>query len=269
MGKYKSLTDTWMWKLKRGRAVSFLGIHKSDLVCSVLQLYYLSDEDVPLFLTFVHFRENWDASLHNRFKEIPWLHAVHIVLQMVKSHIVLSALSYRGAGRVYLSMQRINTCDQRDHRGVSSADCWNWDEWMGTHRVHRNERGPSLVGSLDSSCRYNRFSPCLGNFSHPRTKYYFPHHTLFTLLVFIAQQPGGRRAGSPVSVSLPETSCSTNGEVPHCCGPCTSEGTEGLIFIKGERTTYLLLHVLQDGEVPHCGGTGTSEGTEGLIFIKD
>ncbi len=33
---YKSLTDTWMWKLeRRGRAVSFRGIHKSDFPCSV------------------------------------------------------------------------------------------------------------------------------------------------------------------------------------------------------------------------------------------
>ncbi len=48
--------------------MSFLGTHKSDLVCIVLRLYYLSDEDVPLFLTFAHFRENWDASLHNRLK---------------------------------------------------------------------------------------------------------------------------------------------------------------------------------------------------------
>jgi hypothetical protein len=35
VGIYKSLTDTRMWKLgTRPRAVSFLGIHKPDLVCS-------------------------------------------------------------------------------------------------------------------------------------------------------------------------------------------------------------------------------------------
>ncbi len=55
-------------------------------------------------LTFVHFRENRDASLHKRLKELPWLHAVHIVRQMVKSHIVLLALLYLGemGGFIYL-----------------------------------------------------------------------------------------------------------------------------------------------------------------------
>jgi hypothetical protein len=46
-----------------------------------------------------------------------------------------------------------------------------------------NERGPSLVGSLDSLCSYNRFLPCHGCFSQPSTKYKIPHRTLFTLLV--------------------------------------------------------------------------------------
>jgi hypothetical protein len=49
------------------------------------------------------------------------------------------------------------------------------------------ERGPSLVGSLDSLCSYNRFLPCLGCFSQPSTKYKIPHRTLFTILVPIAQ----------------------------------------------------------------------------------
>ncbi len=38
VGIYKSLTDTRVWKLGRSRAVSFLGTHKSDLLCSVLLL---------------------------------------------------------------------------------------------------------------------------------------------------------------------------------------------------------------------------------------
>ncbi len=42
-----------------------------------------------------------------------------------------------------------------------------------------NDRVLSLVGLLDSSCRYNRFLSCLGCPSHPSTKYYFPHRTLF------------------------------------------------------------------------------------------
>jgi hypothetical protein len=63
------------------------------------------------------------------------------------------------------------------------------------------EKGPSLVGSLDSSCRYNRFLSCLSCSGQPSRKYYFRHHKLF-----ISQHRpptwAGRRAGSPVSVSL-------------------------------------------------------------------
>ncbi len=33
---YKSLRDTWMWKLRTMPRVSFLGIHKLDRLCSVL-----------------------------------------------------------------------------------------------------------------------------------------------------------------------------------------------------------------------------------------
>ncbi len=50
-----------------------------------------------------------------------------------------------------------------------------------------NYRGPSLVSSLDSSCRYNRFLSCFGCSSQPSANYYFPH--FFTLLVPIARQP--------------------------------------------------------------------------------
>jgi hypothetical protein len=67
------------------------------------------------------------------------------------------------------------------------------------------ERGPSLVGSLGSSCRQKRFLSCLGCSSKPGTKYYFLTAHFFAFLVPIAQQPGqwaGSRAGSPVYVSL-------------------------------------------------------------------
>jgi hypothetical protein len=36
-----------------------------------------------------------------------------------------------------------------------------------------NEKDPSLVGSLGSSCRYNRFLSCLGCSSRLSTKYFF------------------------------------------------------------------------------------------------
>ncbi len=42
VGKYKSLTETWMWKLGLSRAVSFLGVHKSDFLCSAVYLVRLA-----------------------------------------------------------------------------------------------------------------------------------------------------------------------------------------------------------------------------------
>jgi hypothetical protein len=49
----------------------------------------------------------------------------------------------------------------------------NWDS------KRTIDRGPSLVSSLDLSCRYRRFLFCLGCSSQPSTKYYFSHRTLF------------------------------------------------------------------------------------------
>ncbi len=60
---------------------------------------------------------------------------------------------------------------------------------MGTRRW-LNNKGPSLVGPLDSSCRYNRSLSCLGCSSQPNTKYYFPRRTFFTFLLPFAQQIG-------------------------------------------------------------------------------
>ncbi len=48
-----------------------------------------------------------------------------------------------------------------------------------------NERGPSLVGSLGSSCRYKRFYPALA-----ALKYLFQTAHFFTLCFAIAHQPG-------------------------------------------------------------------------------
>jgi hypothetical protein len=66
-----------------------------------------------------------------------------------------------------------------------------------------NDRGPSLVGSLDSSCWYNRFLSGLGCSSQPSTKHYFPHHTLFHFIsTHCPATWAGWSAESPVSVSL-------------------------------------------------------------------
>ncbi len=58
-------------------------------------------------------------------------------------------------------------------------------------------KGPSLIGSLGSSCRYNKFLSCFGWYCYC-TKYYFPSRTLFH---FISPHHSatwaGSRAGSP------------------------------------------------------------------------
>jgi hypothetical protein len=55
------------------------------------------------------------------------------------------------------------------------------------------ERSPSLAGSLDSSCRYNRFLSSLGCSSQPSKKYYFPNRKLFYFF------------SSPISSHRPKT----------------------------------------------------------------
>ncbi len=63
------------------------------------------------------------------------------------------------------------------------------------------ERGPYLIGALNSSCRYNRFLSCLGCSSRPSTKYYIAsliHY--FALFVPITQQT--RQAVMPGRLSL-------------------------------------------------------------------
>ncbi len=67
-----------------------------------------------------------------------------------------------------------------------------------------NERGPSLVCLLDSSCRYKRFLLSLDCSSQPSTKYLFPHCTLH-ISIPLSQSPSkltGSRAGSPVQYIL-------------------------------------------------------------------
>ncbi len=56
-----------------------------------------------------------------------------------------------------------------------------------------NERGPSLVGSLGLSCRYKRFSFCLGCSSRPRIKYFFPHCAFFLIPLSPSPSKRGRQ----------------------------------------------------------------------------
>ncbi len=64
-----------------------------------------------------------------------------------------------------------------------------------------NKRGPSLAGSLGSSCQYTRFLSCSGQ---PSTNYSFLHRTLFQSMC--PHRPAtwaGSRAGPPVSECVP------------------------------------------------------------------
>ena len=69
-----------------------------------------------------------------------------------------------------------------------------------------NQRGPSLVCSLGSPCRYKRFSSCLGSSSQPGTQYFFPHLTLINFMcphvVPIAQQPWQAVVPGRLSLSM-------------------------------------------------------------------
>ncbi len=58
-------------------------------------------------------------------------------------------------------------------------------DWKST-----NERGPSLVDSLGLSCRYKSFLFCLGCYSRPSTKYFFPSVHCFNSFIPIVQQAG-------------------------------------------------------------------------------
>jgi hypothetical protein len=70
---------------------------------------------------------------------------------------------------------------------------------MGTQGIHV-KRGPSLVGSTGSSCRYKIFLSCLAFFSRPSKKYSFPNHRLFHLICPHGTPSwAGSRASSPVS----------------------------------------------------------------------
>ncbi len=78
----------------------------------------------------------------------------------------------------------------------------NGDSW----RTYERGRGPSLFGSLGSSCRYNRFFVLSWLIWWAQyVKYYFRHRTLFHFIIVpIAQQ-----TGQPVVLSrLPLCLCS-------------------------------------------------------------
>jgi hypothetical protein len=61
-----------------------------------------------------------------------------------------------------------------------------------------NERGPSLVGLLGSSCRYKIYLSCLGCSSRPSKKYFFHHRTLFIFICLRRRRASGAgcRSGS-------------------------------------------------------------------------
>jgi hypothetical protein len=87
-----------------------------------------------------------------------------------------------------------------------------------------NERGPSLVGLLGSSCRYTRLLPCPGCSGQPSTNF-FLHHTLFQFICRHRQSTlAGSRAGPPVS----ECVCLRLEMLHHRCVTLTLRGCEGV-----------------------------------------
>jgi hypothetical protein len=104
----------------------------------------------------------------------------------------------------------------RDQRGVAPADCWNRDKWGLTEYKWS---GPSVVGSLGSSCRNRRFLSCLGCSGQPQFKIIFSSQHTFSLYVSpSASKLGRRRAGSPVSeyVSPAETRAKASSPRKNC-----------------------------------------------------
>jgi hypothetical protein len=61
-----------------------------------------------------------------------------------------------------------------------------------SNSTNENEMGPSLVGSLGLSCRYNIFLSCLGGFSRPSTINFFLHRTLYILIHLSPAQQAGQ-----------------------------------------------------------------------------
>ncbi len=97
------------------------------------------------------------------------------------------------AGITTHNLQQVSDT-QTDQRGLTVEAETNGDS------KSTNEGGPSLVGSLCSSCRYKRFYPAMAALVKILLSYTVHY---FNSFVPIAQQAG--QAGSPVSycVSLP------------------------------------------------------------------
>ncbi len=117
----------------------------------------------------------------------------YFTLQLISICVLIRSVPIRlrpalNAGKIYGEQKKyFRSCDQRDQRGVSTADCWNWGE---LELKSTNERGPALIVSLISSYRYKRLLSCLSCSGQPSTKYVFLTVHYFILCVLIAQQPG-------------------------------------------------------------------------------
>jgi hypothetical protein len=79
-------------------------------------------------------------------------------------------------------------CKISRSRGLTSWRLYTRERWplltvetdVNGDSKSTNERGPYLVGSLGSSCRYKRFLFCLGWSSRPRTKNFCPHSRVWS-----------------------------------------------------------------------------------------
>jgi hypothetical protein len=102
-------------------------------------------------------------------------------------------------GRLRQDFRHISNCDdQRHQRGVLTVETEVNGVSMST-----KVKGPSLVVSLDLSCRYKRLLPWLLYCSLPSTKFLFSHRILFQCLCpHLPASWVGSPAGSPVSYSM-------------------------------------------------------------------
>ncbi len=126
-------------------------------------------------------------SLYSYLLSTRYLYLVSLFLCLVSHITVLYLYDFALICPVYVNKvcQRqwkclypfLECCPQRDY----SREGWpllTVETEVNGNSKSTNERGPSLVFLLDSSCRYKRFWFRIGCSSQPSTKYMCPHCTL-------------------------------------------------------------------------------------------
>ncbi len=73
-----------------------------------------------------------------------------------------------------------------DQRGMAPAECWNWGDGDSKSTI---ESGPSLVGSLGSSCRCKRRLSCIGCTAHWSAQYKIFFSSPYTFSFHVSPSP--------------------------------------------------------------------------------